>query len=326
MAQQQENPFFGKDLISVDQLTPQALHFLFGGAQKMETLLANSAKDERLGGKMIAIIFYQPSTRTFTSFWAAGEHLGAKVVAIPAMQAYSSVVKGENLADTVRSISATTDAKLIVLRHPDNEAAQEAAHYAPVPVINAGSGTKEHPTQAILDIYTIYRARGNLDNLRVALVGDLHYGRTVKSLAKLLAQMGRNLQLELVAPQPLQLPTNLRETLESEGVKCHPSNDLKEVIGGADVVYMTRIQKEWFRREGREKLYHQLVEQRCCVLEESLLRRLPEAALIMHPLPRVNELPASIDDDPRAAYWQQMRNGLATRMALLAATLLPQPW
>lgn len=324
LAKAEANPFFQKDFISIDQLSVPAIKFLFSLAKRMEASVADGQGRRDLKNKTVAELFYQPSTRTFTSFQAAAKWLGCRrVIAIAGMNAYSSTVKGESLADTIRSIEQTTAADLIILRHPDDDSSAIAASQAQVPVINAGSGKKEHPTQALLDLYTIQQRLGTLDHLKVAMVGDLKYGRTVKSLAKLLALAARGTELFLVAPDVLQMPDDLVAKLQEQRVKVYRRQKLEEVIALADVLYMTRIQKEWFAAENKMDEYQRFKDY--YVLDRSLMARAKPKMIVMHPLPRVGEIKTEVDSDPRAAYFQQMRFGLYIRMALLAAILVPQP-
>src|SRR3990167_4452410 len=199
--------FFGKSFIAVDQIQSiDVVLNLFTVADRMREVIQARTIHEPLRGKTIAILFYQPSTRTFTSFHTAASRLGAYVIDIQEMAQFSSAAKGETLEDTIRTIEQTVAADLVVLRHPEDRSSTIAAEIVPIPVINAGSGKAEHPTQALLDLYTIYAKFGRLDNLRVTMVGDLKYGRTIKSLAKLLALAGRNNSLVLVAPPELAAP------------------------------------------------------------------------------------------------------------------------
>ncbi len=290
----------------------------------MSAAVENGQARRDLKNKTVAILFYQPSTRTFSSFLSAALWLGCRrVIAIPGMQAYSSAVKGESLADTIRSIEQTTATNIIILRHPQDSSSEIAAANARVPIINAGSGKKEHPTQALLDLYTIQRELGQLKKLRVAMVGDLKYGRTVKSLAQLLTLADPQVHIDLVAPAALQMPDNLVMRLRRQGAQVKKYAKIEDVITKADVLYMTRIQREWFEKEGQMGLYNRL--KGFYVLNRPLMRKAKKKMIVMHPLPRVNEIAPEVDRDPRAAYFRQMRSGLYIRMALLAAALTPSP-
>lgn len=313
-----KNHFQSKSYISIDQITSVSqIKSLFSVADVMKNNVESHQVNEPLKGKSVAILFYQPSTRTFSSFLAAANRLGAYVTAIHGMQQYSSVSKGETLEDTIRSIYQTTAAHVIVLRHPDNNSAQVAAEISPVPVINAGSGTLEHPTQALLDLYTIYDHFGRLDNLKVVMVGDLLYGRTIKSLAKLLKLVGKNNSLVFVSPAELRAPSEL--VTELDWALVEQTADLKSQLKDADVVYMTRVQKEWFEKHGKLDQYERLKDK--FVLTRHLVQQLPQKSLVLHPLPRVGEILYEVDEDHRAQYFQQMRSGLYVRMALLDQVL-----
>jgi aspartate carbamoyltransferase catalytic subunit len=260
---------------------------------------------------VLATLFYEPSTRTRLSFESAMLRLGGKVISTENAAAMSSAVKGETLQDTIRIVSGYSD--VIALRHHEQGSAALAAEVSPVPVINAGDGAGEHPTQALLDAYLIWQRRGSLDGLTVTFVGDLRYGRTVHSLALLLTHF-QNTRLRLVAPDVLQLPEDLRHDLEQQGVSIDRGKDLAHAASGSDVLYVTRIQTERLPRDMDTTASAYQVT-------PAVLSELPASALIMHPLPRVQELPAAIDQDPRAAYFEQARGGLFVRMALLVQAL-----
>jgi len=313
--------FEGKDVVSVEQFTSrEEIEYLFSLADRMKTRVEAKIQGEELENFTIAELFYQPSTRTFTSFQAAALWLGCRrIVAIPGMDAYSSLVKGESLPDTIRTIEQTTAADLIILRHPNDDSSKEAAFYATMPVINAGAGKIEHPTQAILDLYTIYKELGAPDGLNVVMLGDLKYGRTIKSLAKLLALADKKIQISFVSPNKLRMPAEEVQKLKAKGVGVYETEDLKEVLPTADVLYVTRLQREWFEKEGKMKLYHQL--KGAYKITPEILKIAKKEMIILHPLPRVGEITYEVDKDTRAAYFKQMRNGLYTRMALLAAVL-----
>lgn len=308
-----------KSYISVDQIkTKETVYNLFKLADKIKNKVEKHTVYEPLKGYTVAILFYQPSTRTFTSFEAAARRLGAYTVAIPGMEQYSSVAKGETLEDTIRSIHQTTGCDAIVMRHPDNESSEVAAKISYVPVISAGSGTKEHPTQALLDLYTIYNKLGKLTGLKVACVGDMLYGRTIKSLAKLLGLMDKKNEVTFVSPKELMAPREYVAEV-SQRLKFKETNQLKSVINEADVIYMTRVQKEWFEKAGKLAEYERIKDQ--FILTEHLVSQMKKKAIVMHPLPRVGEIMTEVDEDPRAMYFEQMRSGLYTRMALLCKIL-----
>lgn len=315
-----KNSFFGQHFISIDQIKRQAqIEELFAVADKMKLQVERHEVYEPLKGMTVAVLFYQPSTRTYSSFVAAAQGLGAYVTAIHGMQEFSSVSKGETLEDTIRSIYQTTAADAIILRHPENNSGQIAAHISPVPVINAGSGTLEHPTQALLDLYTIYAHHGRLNSLNIVMVGDLLYGRTIKSLAKLLALTNGGTKITFVSPEELRAPKELVSSL-SKKIKIVESDNLHKHLESADVVYMTRVQKEWFEKAGKMDEYERMKDR--FILTRHMVSQMKKTAIVMHPLPRVGEILQEVDEDPRARYFQQMRSGLYVRMALLEKTLV----
>jgi aspartate carbamoyltransferase len=225
---------------------------------------------------------------------------------------YSSVTKGESLPDTVRTLESYAD--VIVLRHPEVGAAATAARYASKPIINAGDGVGEHPTQALLDIFTIVQDLERLDGLSVAMVGDLKYGRTVHSLTKLLVNY--HVDFVFVNPDILPMPSEVLDVVRDKGRRYQETKDVNAIIGDVDVLYVTRVQKERFSDMAE---YDRVRDQ--YVVDEELMTRAKDRMIVMHPLPRVNEISYAIDNDPRAAYFRQMRNGMFIRMALLAAVL-----
>lgn len=263
-------------------------------------------------GKLLATLFYEPSTRTRLSFEAAMARLGGRIISTENAAEMSSAVKGETLADTIRIVSGYTD--VIALRHFDAGASEVAAEASSVPVINAGDGAGEHPTQALLDAYTVRDQRGGLDGLSLTFVGDLAYGRTVHSLSILLTNYP-NVTVRYVAPDLLQAPSWLVAYLENRGVRVRTYDHLDaEALQSTDILYVTRIQKERFPSGIR----HEDTSYR---VDATVLHTLPAHAHIMHPLPRVQELPAEVDRDPRAIYFLQARLGMWVRMALLARAL-----
>ncbi len=315
-----KSAFFQKSYISVDQLKSKAMiDELFATCDKMKRNVENGIVYEPLAGKSLAILFYQPSTRTFSSFVAAAKRLGAYVTAIHGMAEFSSVAKGESLEDTIRSIYQTTAAEAIIIRHPDDNSSQVAAAVSPVPIINAGSGKLEHPTQALLDLYTIYDHFGNLKSLHVVMVGDLLYGRTIKSLAKILALVNSKTKITFVSPKELAAPKDLVAQLKRK-IKVIETTDLYSSLKSADVVYMTRVQKEWFEKAGKVEEYERLKDK--YILTRHLVSQMPKNSIVMHPLPRVGEIMHEVDEDQRAYYFKQMRSGLYVRMALLEKILL----
>jgi aspartate carbamoyltransferase len=305
------NGLYGQDILSVSQFDKGLLDFVFRVAHEMRVLVERFGSADLLRGKILANLFYEPSTRTSSSFMAAMLRLGGQVIPINNVQ-YSSVTKGESLPDTVRTLESYAD--VIVLRHPEVGSAATAARYASKPVINAGDGVGEHPTQALLDLFTIVEELGGVDKLRVAMVGDLKYGRTVHSLTKLLVNY--DVEFVFVSPEILAMPEDVLDVVRSHGHKYSITDDVHQVIGEADVLYVTRVQKERFADLAQ---YDRVKDQ--YVVDEGLMGKAKQRMIVMHPLPRVNEISYGVDEDPRAAYFRQMRNGMYIRMALLAAVL-----
>jgi len=306
-----DNGFYGQDILSVSQFDRQKLEYVFGVAHEMRVLVERFGSADLLHGKILANLFYEPSTRTSSSFMAAMLRLGGQVIPINNVQ-YSSVTKGESLPDTIRTLESYSD--IIVLRHPEVGSAATAARYAAKPVINAGDGVGEHPTQALLDLFTIVEELGKVDRLRVAMVGDLKYGRTVHSLTKLLVNY--EVEFVFVNPEILAMPEDVLDVVRGSGHKFDVTNDVHSVIGDVDVLYVTRVQKERFTDMAQ---YDRVRDQ--YVIDETVMEKAKREMIVMHPLPRVNEISYGVDDDPRAAYFRQMRNGMYIRMALLAAVL-----
>ncbi|EJY55823.1 aspartate carbamoyltransferase [Alicyclobacillus hesperidum URH17-3-68] len=278
--------------------------------RRAEALRAMPRHETRalLAGDIVATLFYEPSTRTRLSFEAAVYRLGGQVVSAENARENSSSKKGESLADVFRVVGCYADA--IVIRHHRAEELDAAAPFSPVPVINAGAGSGEHPTQALLDAYTIWRELGRLNDLTVAVLGDLKYGRTVHSLLRLLAKM-EGIRIRLFHPEPLGLPPELAAEMRDSGIPIEIAEDLEDAVRGADIVYQTRIQAERLQAE------HEMCATDDYAIRRSHLAVLPEHARILHPLPRVGEIDPAIDPDDRAAYFRQAENGLYMRMALL---------
>jgi aspartate carbamoyltransferase catalytic subunit len=303
--------FYGQDIISVRQFSRENLSYIFGVADEMRAIVKRVGSTDLLKGHVLACVFYEPSTRTSSSFIAAMSRLGGSVIPINEVR-YSSVTKGESLPDTIRTLESYAD--VIVLRHPDVGASKVAAEYARKPIINAGDGVGEHPTQALLDLYTIWSELGQIDGLHVAMVGDLRYGRTVHSLARLLCQY--DVKMTFVSPEILRLPLDVMNEVKDCGKKVRETYDVHEVIADVDVLYVTRVQRERFADQAQ---YESVADY--YVITPELMERAKEQMIIMHPLPRVNEISYALDSDPRAAYFKQMENGMYIRMALLAAVL-----
>ena len=304
-------PWYGKDILSVKQFERENLEYIFAVSHEMHDMVDHIGTFDLLKGKILANLFYEPSTRTSSSFTAAMERLGGSVIPINDVK-YSSVAKGENLADTVRTLECYAD--VIVLRHPEVGSAAIAAKAARKPVINAGDGIGEHPTQALLDAFTIREELGRLDGLTVTLLGDLKHGRTVHSLARLLSLY--KVKLNYVAPDILRMPTELIDELKAKKIEQAEYSNLDACLPETDVLYVTRVQKERFTDEA---VYESVKS--AYVIDPKVLKSAKERMIVMHPLPRVGEISMEVDDDPRAAYFRQMEYGLYVRMALLAMVL-----
>ncbi|HEY9165457.1 MAG TPA: aspartate carbamoyltransferase [Candidatus Kryptonia bacterium] len=295
-------------IIESQQFTVPMLMELFKMSDDMERVVARGGTDD-YRNKLMALLFYEHSTRTRFSFESAMMRLGGKVIGTESAHQFSSVMHGETLEDTVRVVSNYSD--VIVLRHSEIGSCARAAAVSSVPIINAGDGKGgQHPTQALLDLYTIYRETKTIDGVRIAMVGNLADGRTVRSLAYLLGKFER-VKLYFVAPKSLQMKQDIIDYLSHHNVWYTAEDELRKVIGEVDVVYMTRL--EAAQRDGIEsgKFY----------LDESVMRYLPHKSIVMHPLPRSNEISPTIDGDPRAAYFRQTKNGIFVRMALLVSLL-----
>ena len=281
--------------------------------------LADSIANDRTAfahkceGKILATLFYEPSTRTRLSFESAMMRLGGKVLGFASAQ-NSSASKGESVADTVRMVSCYSD--IIAMRHNKEGAPRVAAQYARVPVINAGDGGHQHPTQTLTDLMTIRRRKGRLDDLTIGLCGDLKFGRTVHSLIKTMARC-QNIRFVLISPEELRVPDYIiNDVLEANGIEYKETRSLEEVMPELDILYMTRVQKErFFNEEDYIRLKNSYV-----LTKEKMELAKPDMA-VLHPLPRVNEIALDVDDDPRAAYFEQVQNGVYVRMALIMTLL-----
>ena len=309
---QQSAPWYGKDILSVKQYSRGDLEYIFGVAHEMRIMVDRIGTFDLLKGKILANLFYEPSTRTSSSFSAAMQRLGGAVIPISEVK-YSSVAKGESLPDTVRTLGCYAD--VIVIRHPEVGSAALAARHARKPVINAGDGVGEHPTQALLDTFTIHEELGRLDDLNVTMLGDLKYGRTVHSLARLLTQF-KNIRLNYVSPEILRMPKDVMEEVEAKGIPQTEHTTLSKVLARTDVLYVTRVQKERFEDPA---VYEKV--KGAYVIAPEVMKAAKTKMIVLHPLPRVTEISMDFDDDPRAAYFRQMEYGLFVRMALLAMVL-----
>lgn len=306
------NGFYGRDILSVNQFNPESLAYIFDIADEMREMARRVGGTDLLKGHVLTCLFYEPSTRTSSSFIAAMERLGGGVIPITQGVQFSSVSKGESLPDTIRTLEQYSD--VIVLRHPEEGSAKVAADYADIPVINAGDGTGEHPTQALLDLFTIQDELHRIDGLHIAMVGDLRFGRTVHSLTQLLAQY--NVKLSFVSPETLRLPLVIMNDVRDSGLEIRETHHVADVIETADVLYVTRVQKERFSDLSQ---YDEVKD--FYAITPELMEHAQEEMVVMHPLPRVGEIAYSVDGDPRAAYFRQVQNGMYIRMALLASVL-----
>ena len=302
------NPFYGKDVISVKDFGRSSLEYLFSTVEKLQEIPADKHR-KLLEGKIIALLFFEPSTRTRVSFEAAMTALGGGCIGFDEPSSSSSE-KGENLADTVRTMESYAD--VLLLRHPNEGAARFAAEVSSKPLINAGSGTEEHPTQAMLDLYTILKEKGRIDNLNIAIVGDLKYGRTVYSLLYALSQYSP--ELHLVSPPQLKVR---KEALALKSkLQMTEHEKLDEIIGGLDVLYVTRIQKERFPDlQEYEKVRGSYV------INSELLKNAKDDLIIMHPLPRMDEIASEVGSTKFAKYFKQTYYGKIVREALLGLIL-----
>ncbi len=303
--------FYGQDVISVRQFSRENLTYIFDVADEMRAIVKRVGSSDLLKGHVLACVFYEPSTRTSSSFIAAMSRLGGSIIPINEVR-YSSVTKGESLPDTIRTLESYAD--VIVLRHPEVGASTVAAEYARKPIINAGDGVGEHPTQALLDLYTIQSELGRLDGLHVAMAGDLRYGRTVHSLARLLCLY--DVRMTFISPEILRLPLDVMNEVKAQNKTVHETYHVQDVIADVDVLYVTRVQRERFADQAQYESVKDYY-----VITPELMERAKKQMIIMHPLPRVGEISYALDDDPRAAYFRQMENGMYIRMALLAAVL-----
>ncbi|KAI4745010.1 carbamoyl-phosphate synth [Aureobasidium sp. EXF-12298] len=305
------SPFKGRDITSVNQFTRKELHLLMTVASEMRLGVERDGILDILKNKLLCLMFYEPSTRTSSSFDAAMKRLGGQCIMIN--EAHSSTKKGETLSDTIRTLDQYADA--IVLRHPEDDSAEVAADAADHPVINAGNGSREHPTQAFLDLFTIREEVGTANGLTITFVGDLKYGRTVHSLCELLKHY--NCTINLVAPKQIELPEKVRSALQGRGQLGTESNELTpEIVASSDVIYCTRVQKERFEDLS---LYEKVKDG--LVVSAATLKHAKKNMIVMHPLPRNLELSPEVDNDPRAAYFRQMKYGMFVRMALLALVM-----
>lgn len=296
-----------RNLISITDFSKEEQLMVLDLAAEFEANPIQKILDE----SVVATLFFEPSTRTRLSFESAASRLGAKVIGFSS-SASTSVSKGESLKDTILTVSSYSD--IIVMRHPKDGSARYAAEVSPVPVINAGDGANQHPTQTLLDLYSIRQTQGTLDDLNIAFVGDLKYGRTVHSLSMALTQF--NTTFHLVSPLELKLPSYVKRHIKEKNLAYHQYTELLEVIPKVDIIYMTRIQRERFS----DPMEYEKVKN-AYNLENSMLAGARENLRILHPLPRVNEIAENVDANPKAYYFQQALNGVFVRQALLSLIL-----
>lgn len=300
-------------VLEAQQFSRDVMNEIFDVTREMEHVVSRYGSNI-LNRRIMATLFYEPSTRTRLSFEAAMYRLGGEVITTESAREFSSAAKGETLEDTIRIVEGYSD--VIVLRHYEGGSARRAADAASVPIINAGDGPGQHPTQALLDVYTIQKEIGRLDGIHVALVGDLANGRTARSLAYLLTKY-EGVKLYFVAPTVVRMRDDIKAYLTEHGVMFEEEEDLMSVMSKVDVVYQTRIQRERFgdRIEDYERARGKYI------IDVETMSALSENAIVMHPLPRVDEIDPAVDTDPRAAYFRQAHNGVFIRMALLQMVL-----
>ncbi len=296
-----------KSLISISDFSKDEILHILEVAKEFE----KNREQNFLAGKVIACLFFEPSTRTRLSFEAAVNRLGARVIGFPDAK-NTSVTKGETLEDTIKIVSNYVD--MIVMRHPVEGAAAIAASVAPVPVVNAGDGSNQHPTQTLLDMYTIMQTQGRLDGLTINMVGDLKYGRTVHSLSEAMSDFSPN--YVFTAPDELKMPSKYLKFLDDKKVHYEETASLEEHLNDCDILYMTRVQQERFpSKEDYDKVKDTYV------LNASMLSGVKPNMKILHPLPRITEISTDVDETPYAYYFQQARNGMYVRMAVISYLL-----
>lgn len=296
-----------RNLISINDYSKEQQIRILDLAEDFE----KNPRQPLLANHVVASLFFEPSTRTRLSFESAISQLGGRIVGFSDASS-SSVSKGETLMDTIKTVSNYSD--LIVMRHPMDGSSRWASEVAGVPIINAGDGANQHPTQCLLDMYSIRKTQGSLDNIHIAFVGDLKYGRTVHSLVIALSQF--NATFHLVSPEELKLPSAVKKYIKDANLNYHQYTDLEDVMDKVDILYMTRIQQERFS----DPMEYERVKN-SYVLRNSMLDRAKDNMRVLHPLPRVNEIEEAVDANPKAYYFQQALNGVYVREALLAYVL-----
>ncbi len=302
-------------IIEAQQFDREILEFLFETASSMEEIARNGGSDILKGKKMISL-FYEPSTRTRISFEMAMYHLGGAVISTENARDFSSAAKGETIEDTIRVLNSYLP-DVIVMRHYESGSAKRAALVSDVPIINAGDGPGQHPTQALLDLYTIQKELGQIDGMTVTMVGDLANGRTVRSLCYLLAKF-RDIKIRFVSPDVVRMKQDIKDYLDEHNIPYEEIDDLAEAVRDCNVVYQTRIQKERFG----DRIEDYYKAKGIYIIDKKIMEIMNKDAIVMHPLPRLDEISTEIDSDPRAAYFRQAQNGLFIRMALLKTIIL----
>ena len=297
----------GRSLVSITDYSKEDILKILDIAEEFE----QNQRQDILNGYVIASLFFEPSTRTRLSFESAVQFLGGSIVGF-ASPDVSSVTKGESLKDTILTVSNYSD--LIVMRNPLDGSARYASEVSPVPILNAGDGANQHPTQCLLDLFSIRKTQGSLDNIHIAMIGDLKYGRTVHSLVQALSLFGAT--FHFVSPDSLKMPSSVKTVVKNAELEYHQYTDLTDVIPIADILYMTRIQGERFP----DPLEYEKVKN-AYILSNDMLDDSKETMKVLHPLPRVNEITEDVDDNPKAYYFQQAKNGVYIRQALIAAIL-----
>ncbi len=301
------NELKGRSLVSITDYTKEEIIHILDMAEEFE----KNQRQKILDGYVISSLFFEPSTRTRLSFESAVQYLGGSVIGFASADT-TSVRKGESLKDTILTVSNYSD--LIIMRNPIDGSARYASEVSPVPIINAGDGANQHPTQCLLDLYSIRKTQGSLDNIHIAMIGDLKYGRTVHSLVQALSLFGAT--FHFVSPESLKMPSSVKTWIKKAGLEYHQYTDIMDIMPIADILYMTRIQGERFP----DPLEYEKVKN-LYILENSMLAPSKETMRVLHPLPRVNEITEDVDDNPKAYYFQQAKNGVYVRQALLAAIL-----
>lgn len=300
-----------KDIISMNDMSKEEILNILKIAEKIENI-SEEEKLKFLHGKIISTLFFEPSTRTKMSFESAALRLGAEILHFPPLE-LTSLKKGESFTDTIKMVESYSD--VIVVRHPYDGAARLAANTSKKPVLNAGDGSNQHPSQTLLDLYTILKEKGTLNNISIAFVGDLKYGRTVHSLVKALTHF--NPKIYFISPEILQMPQYLLDDLDKNNVKYEILKDFRDCLNKIDVFYMTRIQRERFPDiEDYEKVKGIYV-----INKENIVGKCKENMIILHPLPRVDEIATDLDDTKYALYFKQAKNGIPVRQAMIMTVL-----